>query len=106
MATLSDNRQWVADHHDKTIHGATSVTTNNITLAADEEHTLRSLGVALIMRWSTLPQKLQRELLEDAESQGELSDATVLRSELTRLLHSNKGNQLEPPNSALTIRSS
>jgi hypothetical protein len=36
---------------------------------------LRYLGVAVIMRWSTLPPKVQREILDDASAMRELTDA-------------------------------
>jgi hypothetical protein len=35
---------------------------------------LRCLGAALIMQWNTLPQKLRRELFDNASSMGELLD--------------------------------
>jgi hypothetical protein len=43
--------------------------------AAAEESMLRYLGVAVIMRWSTLPPKVQREILDDASAMRELTDA-------------------------------
>ena len=36
---------------------------------------LRYLGAAVIMRWSTLPSKVQRELFDDASAMRELADA-------------------------------
>lgn len=89
-ATLSDNERWVADNYDKTVHGTKSEEAGKTRLAADEERILRCLGAALIMRWNTVPQKLQRELFDDAGAMGELSDVAVLRGEIARFLHSHK----------------
>ena len=89
-ATLSDNERWVADNYDKTVHGTKSEEAGKTRLAADEERILRCLGAALIMRWNTVPQRLQRELFDDAGAMGELSDVAVLRGEIARFLHSHK----------------
>ena len=49
-------------------------------------------GAALIMQWNTLPQKLQRELFDNASSMGELLDTVSLRGQIARFLHSHKNN--------------
>jgi hypothetical protein len=60
--------QWLADNHDKLADNLDEVDVpepsgaSDTTLAAEEEHILRSLGAVLIMRWNTLPAKLQEEL--------------------------------------------
>ena len=66
---LADNEQWLADNHDnlainldKLVPLPEPSETSEATLAAEEEHILRCLGAALIMRWNTLPAKLQEEL--------------------------------------------
>jgi hypothetical protein len=92
---LSDNERWIADNYDKTVHGAKTEKPGTATLPADEERVLRCLGAALIMRWNTLPQKLQRELFDDAGSMGGLSDVAGLRGELARFLHTHKNDQDE-----------
>jgi hypothetical protein len=67
--TLADNEQWLAENHDKTVHAnGDDISVGVIDLAAQEEHVLRCLGAALIMQWNTLPQKLQRELFDNASS--------------------------------------
>jgi hypothetical protein len=40
-------------------------------LVKEDEYALRCLGAAVMMRWSTLPAKLQRELFDHASSLGE-----------------------------------
>jgi hypothetical protein len=84
---LADNEQWLADKHDKTLHAPQDDECGEHTLAAQEELILRYLGAALLMRWNTLPRKLQRELFDDAGSMGELLDTAVLRGQVARFLH-------------------
>ena len=94
FTTLADNEQWLAENHDKTVHLDTDdIPVGAIDLAAQEEHVLRCLGAALIMQWNTLPQKLQRELFDNASSMGELLDTVSLRGQIARFLHSHKDSQ-------------
>jgi hypothetical protein len=58
---LADNEQWLVDNHDnlannldKLVPAPEPRVASEATLAADEEHILRCLGAALIMRWNTL----------------------------------------------------
>ena len=91
FTTLADNEQWLAENHSKTVHSKTDdIPVGAIDLAAQEEHVLRCLGAALIMQWNTLPQKLQRELFDNASSMGELLDTVTLRGQIARFLHSHK----------------
>ena len=94
FTTLADNEQWLADNHDKTVHAnPDDIAIGAMALAAQEEHVLRCLGAALIMQWNTLPQKLQRELFDNASSMGELLDTVSLRGQIARFLHSHKDSQ-------------
>jgi hypothetical protein len=94
FTTLADNEQWLADNHDKTVHADTGeLAACALDLAAQEEHVLRCLGAALIMQWNTLPQKLRRELFDNASSMGELLDTVSLRGQIARFLHSHKDSQ-------------
>jgi hypothetical protein len=94
FTTLADNEQWLAENHDKTVNAnADDIAVGAIALATQEEHVLRCLGAALIMQWSTLPQKLQRELFDNASSMGELLDTVSLRGQIARFLHSHQHNQ-------------
>src|ERR1043166_1940409 len=79
LTMLADNEQWLADNREKTVHAAEHTVyvpkpdkADGAGLAADEEHILRCLGAALIMRWNTLPRKLQREAVDDAGTLGEV----------------------------------
>ena len=58
--------------------------------SGEEDQILRSLGAALIMRWNTIPTKLQKELFEDASSIGDLLQADALKGQIARFLHSHK----------------
>jgi len=91
FTALADNEQWLAENHDKmvSVH-KDDIPVSAIELAAQEEHVLRCLGAALIMQWNTLPQKLQRELFDNASSMGELIDTVSLRGQIARFLHSHK----------------
>src|ERR1051325_5339650 len=74
FTTLADNEQWLAENHDKTVSvHKDDIPVSAIELAAQEEHVLRCLGAALILQWNTLPQKLQRELFDNASSMGSCS---------------------------------
>jgi hypothetical protein len=101
LTALADNEQWLADNHDKTVHGPKHHESDGATpaaeekLAAEEEYILRCLGAALIMRWTTLPRKLQRELFDDAGTMGEVSNATALRGQIARFLHKHKDDEDE-----------
>ena len=57
---------------------------------AGGEHILRCLGAALILKWNTLPTKLQKELFDNAGSMGELLDTATLRGQVARFLHKRK----------------
>jgi DNA-binding transcriptional ArsR family regulator len=53
---------------------------------AQDETILECLGAAVIMRWGTLPTKVQRELFERATSLADLRLADPLRAQIARLL--------------------
>jgi hypothetical protein len=87
---LADNEQWLADNHDKTVQSTGFEQTNGAALAQDEEQILRYLGAALILQWNTLPQKLRRELFDNAGAMGELLETAELRGKIARFLHKHK----------------
>jgi len=57
---------------------------------AEEEYTLDCLGAAVMMRWATLPAKIQRELFEYATSHAGLTQEAHLRGRIGRFLHNHK----------------
>ena len=58
--------------------------------AGEDDQILRCLGAAVIMRWNTIPTKLQRELFDNASSMGDLLQADALKGQLARFLHKHK----------------
>ena len=106
--TLAQNEQWLAHNTDKVLpaseyeivpssqydHPARGV------LVKEDEYVLRCLGAAVMMRWSTLPAKLQRELFDHASSLGEFDqDSSIgpaeqtarLKGLIARFLHNHNG---------------
>ena len=58
--TLAENEEWMAVHFDKTIQRRKN-SENRTALAEEEEQILKCLGAAVLMRWNTVPTKLQRD---------------------------------------------
>jgi hypothetical protein len=81
--TLAENEEWMAVHLDKTIPA----------LANEEDQILKCLGAAVLMRWNTVPTKLQRELFDCASSIGDLQQTTPLKGQIARFLHNHKNDQ-------------
>ena len=117
FAELADNDEWLAGHRKQTLHVADiaysgeaflakeepllhaneepivqNKDSDNALLAQEEEHILRCLGAALITQWGTLPQKLQRELFDNAGAMGDLLDTASLRGQIARFLHKNNSD--------------
>jgi hypothetical protein len=63
------------------------------TLTEEEGHILRCLGASVIMRWNTLPTKLQKELFDNASSVGELLQTGAFKQQMARLLHKHKNDE-------------
>jgi hypothetical protein len=87
---LADNEQWLADNPDKTVAAPAHRDAGDVVLAKDEDHILRCLGAALIMRWNELPRELQRNLFDHAGAMGEQLDSATLRRRIARFLHQHK----------------
>jgi hypothetical protein len=94
LTMLADNEQWLADNHDNLAINLDKLVPrpepSEATLV-EEEHILRCLGAALIMQWHTLPTELQRVLVDNAGSMGELSDSDTLRGQIARFLRKRTG---------------
>jgi hypothetical protein len=78
--TLAENEEWMAVHIDKT-------------LVDEEGQILKCLGAAVLMRWNTIPTKLQRELFDCASTLGDLQQATPRKGQIARYLHNHKNDQ-------------
>ena len=92
FTSLADNEEWLADNFEKTLHGSQQQADGDA-LAATEEQVLRCLGAAVIMRWNTIPKKLQRELFDNAGSMGDLLKTAALRGQIARFLHKHKDDE-------------
>jgi hypothetical protein len=106
---LADNEDWLANNLDKTVHPADKDDSEDLMLppmakgagkgpilVEDEGHVLRCLGAALIMRWNTLPTKLQKELFDNASSVGGLLQTGELKAQIARFLHNHKDDEAAP----------
>ena len=110
--TLAENEQWLAHNADKILRASQYeiVPTSEYdrdkraVLVKEDEYVLRCLGAALLMRWSTLPAKLQRELFDHASSLGEFDQdssisppeqAARLKGLIARFLHNHNGPPTE-----------
>jgi hypothetical protein len=89
--TLAENEEWMAVHIDKTIQRRKNCD-NRSALADEEEQILKYLGAAVLMRWNTVPTKLQRELFDCASTIGDLQQTTPLKG-VARFLHNHKDDQ-------------
>jgi hypothetical protein len=90
--TLAENEEWMAVNIDRTIRRR-KYRDDRAGLAEEEEQILRCLGAALIMRWNTVPTKLQRELFDCASTIGHLQQATPLKGQIARFLHDHKDDE-------------
>jgi hypothetical protein len=63
-------------------------------LADQDKHILRRLGAAIIMQWNTLPQKLRKDLFNNASSVKDLPQTSVLRGKIARFLHKHKNDKV------------
>jgi hypothetical protein len=90
--TLAENEEWMAVHLDKTVQRRKN-SDNRTALAEEEDQILKCLGAAVLMRWNTVPTKLQRELFDCASTIGDLQQTTPLKGQIARFLHNHKNDQ-------------
>jgi hypothetical protein len=65
---------------------------NRTALAEEEDQILKCLGAAVLLRWNTVPTKLQRELFDCASTIGDLQQRTPLKGQIARFLHNHKND--------------
>ena len=63
----------------------------------DNKKILECLGAAVIMRWGSLPTKIQRELFENATSLADLAQAAPAKEQIARFLHNHKDDGDQTP---------
>jgi hypothetical protein len=96
--SLAENMEWLAANPGKTIRpGAGGATVKprgkqrgTRPAPAARDNILQSLGAAVILRWNTIPTKLQRQLFEDASTIGDVQPIVPLKTALARFLHDHK----------------
>src|SRR6202030_4341209 len=76
--TLAENEQWLARNSDKVVPASEHDHNKRAVLVKEDEYALRCLGAAVMMRWSTLPAKLQRELFDHASSLGKFDQDSCI----------------------------
>jgi hypothetical protein len=90
---LAENEEWMAVNLDKTIQRRKNHD-SSAALLEEEEKILKFLGAAVLMRWNTIPTKLQRELFDCASSIGDdLQQTTPLKGRIARFLHNHKDDR-------------
>ena len=102
LRLLAQNEDWLANNFDKMIHSqevpsqdaSAGKPFDGKAAAKIEEHILRCLGAAVMMHWSTIPTKLQRELFDTAGSLGDVLQTDTLRGQVARFLHSHKDERV------------
>ena len=88
---LAENEEWMAVNIDKTIQPGEN--DNSAALVEEDEQILKCLGAAVLMRWNTVPTKLQRELFDCASTIGDLQQTTPLKGRIARFLHNHKNDR-------------
>jgi hypothetical protein len=105
FSELADNEDWLASNPDTTVHRTDEDDSDDLmlapmgdgpSLAEDEEQVLRRLGAAVIMRWNTVPTKLQKELFDAASQMGDLLQAGAVKGQIARFLHNHKDDDAAP----------
>jgi hypothetical protein len=90
--TLAENEEWMAVHIDKTIQRIKNYD-NRTALVEEEDQIFKCLGAAVLMRWNTVPTKLQRELFDCVSTIGDLQQTTPFMGRIARFLHNHKNDQ-------------
>lgn len=88
-----NNAGWRANNFDNTSPKQAQDSLPVLTFAGEEDGILRCLGAAVIMRWNTIPTKLQRELFDNASTIGDLLQSGALKGRIARFLHKHKDDQ-------------
>jgi len=110
LTELADNEDWLANNLDRTVHRTDKEgSEGDLTLAPtakgtgdgpspaeDGEQVLRCLGAAVIMRWNTLPTKLQKELFDAGSSVRDVLQAGTVKEQIARFLHNRKDRDPAP----------
>ncbi len=93
-ASLAENLDWLTANSSKTVASGEQPPlqkhTDHQEAYAEQENILRCLGAAVILKWNTIPQKLQRALFEAASSIQDSERKAPLKEVLAQFLHDHK----------------
>jgi len=92
FTVLADDQQWLVDKRGTEVRSTEFRKADRAALIQEEDEILRCLGAALILQWNTLPQKLRRELFDNAGTIGELLETGALRAKIARFLHKHRND--------------
>jgi len=84
--SLAESAEWMASSFEKTMPAMVHDLNEGTALAEEEDQMLGCLGAAVMMRWDTLPTKIQRELFECATSIGDLRQTAPIEGQRARFL--------------------
>ena len=87
---LAENAEWMTVNLDK-MNQRRKKRDNHT--APEEKQILNCLGAAVIMRWNTIPTKLQRELFDCASTICDSQQTTPLKGQIARFLHNHKDDE-------------
>ena len=97
VSALSDMGARISNGgHSKLIAGTPADLTINQS-PGDDRKILGCLGAAVIMRWGTLPTKIQRELFKHAASLADLGRTIPPKGQIARFLHNHKDDGDQTP---------
>ena len=91
--SLAENLDWLAANSGKTVGSGKPPRRQGADrheAYAEQENVLRCLGAAVILKWNTIPQKLQRALFEAASSIEDSERKAPLKDVLAQFLHDHK----------------
>jgi hypothetical protein len=90
--SLAENLDWLAANSSKTVASGEPrrQRVDRYEAYAEQENVLRCLGAAVILKWNTIPQKLQRALFEAASSIEDSERKAPLKDVLAQFLHDHK----------------
>jgi hypothetical protein len=88
FSALAANEEWLTGHTDHTLPPSHKIDHASV----QDERALRCLGIAVVMRWKTLPMKIQRDLSDYADSIGKLQPTSDLEGHIGRVLCDHRDN--------------
>jgi hypothetical protein len=103
--SLADNLDWLTANAGKTVRSDAPdpprrKRRDRDAAYAEQENILRCLGAAVMLKWNTIPTKLQRDLFEAASSIQDSERTAPLKDVLAQFLHDHKDDAHKQQNGA------